>query len=116
MFKYHFSLIRGTQDLVHELPVSKSFAKLINNANSQTAHQTYRVRSQNLRGVRCMKMYIFNKFPPIHPRDFNVRGSCKPLTSITQPDFHGLDNLRKQRTMGRKSILQSVVKNVPEAE
>lgn len=48
MFKYHFSLIKGTQGLVHELPVSKSFVKLINNANSQTAHQNYQVRTQNL--------------------------------------------------------------------
>lgn len=59
-------------------------------------------------------MCIFNKLPHTHTR--YAYGSCKPLPSKTQPDFHGLDNLRKQSMVGRKNVVQSVVKNVPEAE
>lgn len=38
--------------------------KLISDANSCTPHKTYRVRSQNLRGVGSVRICVFNKVSP----------------------------------------------------
>lgn len=105
----------ATQGLVHELPASKSFVKCTNNANSGTPHKTYRVRSQNLRGVRRVSTCILNKLPPAHTRDVHACGNCELLPSKTTR-FHGLGNLRRQSRVGRRNVLKFIVKDVPGAD
>ena len=62
-------------------------------------------------------MHFKQASPPTQPRDFHAHGSFKPLpSSKTQPDFQGLETLRKQSIMGRKTARQPIVKNVPEAD
>lgn len=102
--------------LVHELPASKSFVKLIKNAHSWIPTRDLLSQNSESQGMREARMCIFNKLPHTHTRDFHTHSSCKPPSSKTQPDCHGLDNLRKPSMVGRKSLLQSVVKNVPEVE
>lgn len=46
-------------------------------------------------------MHFKQASPSTQPRDFHAHGSCKPLlSSKTQLDFQGLENLRKHSIIG----------------